>query len=76
MRENTIELPDRTPGLYGAVESGPRVNILPLVDSGTVLLFHRYRYLAGRVTLEVPTGSIAAGESPVAARRESKEEAG
>lgn len=76
MRENTIELPDRTPGLYGAVESGPRVNILPLVDSGTVLLFHRYRYLAGRVTLKVPTGSIAAGESPVAARRESKEEAG
>src|SRR5262249_9986267 len=53
------------------------VGVLPLRDDGHVLLVRQFRYVAQRVTLEIPTGGAHEGESiEAAARRELREEAG
>jgi len=53
------------------------VGVLPFVDPNTVLLIKQYRYVAQRVTWEMPTGGMHAGESmEAAAQRELAEEIG
>ncbi len=59
------------------VTCGHCVGILPFLDPDTVLLIQQYRYVARRVTWEMPTGGIHAGESiEEAAQRELAEEIG
>ncbi len=51
--------------------------IVPLFDDGTVALVRQYRHPADDYLLEVPAGSLEAGEDPLtAARRELEEEIG
>lgn len=51
--------------------------IVPLTDSGNVLLVRQYRHAAGGYILEVPAGKLDAGEDPQAcAARELQEEVG
>jgi len=77
VREDVVELPDGNTTLYGVVRSGECVGLLPFVDAGTVLLLRQYRYVAKRVTWEIPTGGMHAGEAPeAAAQRELSEETG
>jgi ADP-ribose pyrophosphatase len=77
LREDVVELPDGRTTIYGVVTCGECVGILPFLDPNTVLLIKQYRYVAGRVTWEMPTGGMHAGEScQEAAQRELSEEIG
>jgi len=77
LREDLVELPDKRTTIYGVVTCGHCVGILPFVDPDTVLLIRQYRYVARRVTWEMPTGGVHAGESlEQAAQRELAEEIG
>jgi ADP-ribose pyrophosphatase len=51
--------------------------VVPMTDSGAVLLVRQYRHAAGGYILEVPAGKLDAGEDPAhCATRELEEEAG
>lgn len=77
LREDLVGLPDGRTTVYGVVTCGECVGILPFLDSHTVLLVKQYRYVSKRVTWEMPTGGIHAGESiEAAAQRELSEESG
>ena len=77
LREDVVELPDGRTTIYGVVTCGDCVGILPFLDPNTVLLIKQYRYVAKRVTWEMPTGGVHPGESiEEAAQRELGEEIG
>ena len=77
LREDTVELPDGRTTLYGVVECGECVGVLPFLDPDTVLLVGQYRYVARDFFWEMPTGGQDTGETLVeAAQRELAEEAG
>ncbi len=51
--------------------------VVPLLDDGTVLLVHQYRYPVKKELLELPAGKLDPGEDPqVCATRELGEETG
>ena len=59
------------------VDRRDTVSVLPLDDMGRVLLVRQFRYAVGVSTLEIPAGSVDAGETPSqAAHRELREETG
>lgn len=77
VREDLVELPDRSTTIYGVVRSGECVGILPFIDADRVLLVRQYRYVAGRETWEMPTGGLLPAETLwEAAQRELAEETG
>lgn len=77
VREDLVEMPNGHTTIYGVVACSPCVGVLPFVDPHTVLLIQQYRYVARRVTWEMPTGGIHAGETmEAAAQRELAEEVG
>jgi ADP-ribose pyrophosphatase len=77
LREDIVKLPDGRPTIYGVVTCSECVGVLPFVDSATVLMIKQYRYVAKRVTWEMPTGGMHRGESrEAAAQRELAEEIG
>ena len=76
IREDEARMPDGRLTTYNVVDCGRCVGVLPFVDSDTVLMVRQYRYVAGYVTWEMPTGGVDGAESPEqAARRELAEEA-
>jgi ADP-ribose pyrophosphatase len=77
LREDLVELPSGRTTIYGVVDTGPCVGVLPFLDPDTVVLVRQYRYVAGRHTWEMPTGGVGPGESiEAAAQRELAEESG
>ncbi len=77
VREDEVQLPDGRETIYGVVDCGQCVGVLPFVDADHVLLVGQYRYVAQRFVWEMPTGGVHAGESlEAAAQRELAEEAG
>jgi ADP-ribose pyrophosphatase len=77
LREDIVEMPNGETTLYGVVTCGNCVGVLPFVDDSTVLLVQQYRYVAGRVTWEMPTGGVHGTESlEEAVARELAEETG
>ncbi len=77
VREDSIVFPNRQEGAYSVFELGRCVGVLPLCDDDRVALVRQYRYIGDAFPWEMPTGAIAAGESPEeAANRELAEEAG
>ena len=77
VREDLVEMPNGRTTVYGVVTCSPCVGVLPFVDPHTVLLVKQYRYVARRVTWEMPTGGVHAGETiEAAAQRELTEEVG
>lgn len=77
LREDQVQLPDGRTTLYGVVTCGDCVGVLPFLDPETVLLIQQYRYVARRLTWEMPTGGVHAGETiEAAAERELTEETG
>lgn len=77
LREDMVELPDGGTTIYGVVTCGRCVGVLPFVDPDTVLLIQQYRYVARRLTWEMPTGGVHPDESiEAAAQRELAEEIG
>jgi ADP-ribose pyrophosphatase len=66
-RESTIEV----------VEHGGGVTLVALDHEGRVLLVRQYRHPLGRWLIELPAGTLDAGEAPeVCAERELQEETG
>lgn len=77
LREDLVELPDGRTTIYGVVSCGECVGVLPFLDPDTVLLVRQYRYVARRMTWEMPTGGVHPAESiEEAAQRELAEEIG
>src|SRR5262245_13434730 len=59
------------------IEHPGAVAILPVLDDGRVCLIRNYRVAVGRTLVEVPAGTLEAGEDPAAtAARELAEETG
>jgi len=76
VREDAVITPAGAATTYSVIDTGHCVGALPFVDPDTVLLVRQHRYIAGRVTWEMPTGGVHAGETPEqAAHRELAEEA-
>lgn len=77
LREDQVRMPDGNTTLYSVIDTGECVGVLPFVDRDTLLMVRQFRYVAGQVMLEMPTGGVHRGE-PIedAARRELAEEAG
>jgi len=77
LREDQVALPDGRQTVYGVVTCGECVGVLPFIDPNTVLLVKQYRYVAKRVTWEMPTGGVHPSEAiEAAAQRELGEETG
>lgn len=78
VREDIAQMPNGKTTLYGVVECGECVGILPFLDENQVILVRQYRYVFGEnQRWEMPTGGVRPGEPLLeAARRELREEIG
>ena len=78
VREDIAEMPNGKTTIYGVVECGQCVGVLPFVDDQHVVMVRQYRYVFGEDNRwEMPTGGLKPGESLLeAARRELQEEVG
>src|ERR1700735_3945287 len=64
-------------GPYHVVELADWVNVLALTPEGEVVLVREYRHGTAEIMLELPSGTMEAGEDPLAtAIRELREETG
>ncbi|MBI1786016.1 MAG: NUDIX hydrolase [Acidobacteria bacterium] len=77
VREDRVIRPDGSSGLFGVMEGKTGASVLALNDLHEVYLIREYKHAVARHSLEVMSGGLEPGESPLdAARRELKEEAG
>jgi ADP-ribose pyrophosphatase len=78
VREDIAELPNGKTTIYGVVECGQAVGVLPFIDQDNVIMVRQYRYVFKEDhRWEMPTGAVIKGEGlEEAARRELKEEIG
>lgn len=78
VREDIAEMPNGKTTIYGVIECGDCVGVLPFVDDNHVVMVRQYRYVFGENhRWEMPTGGVKPGESlEEAARREMREEVG
>src|SRR5262249_16931064 len=68
---------DGKPGTHSVIWIRPGVSVLLLDDAGFVYLTEEFHYGVGRITLEVVSGGLDDGETPLAgAQREAQEELG
>jgi ADP-ribose pyrophosphatase len=74
---DTVKLPNGRETTREIVEHPGAVAIVPVLDNGKLLVVKQYRTAAHRRLMEIPAGTLEAGEAPLAcARRELTEEAG
>jgi ADP-ribose pyrophosphatase len=74
---DTVTLPNGEPARREVVHHGGAVAAVPLDEAGTVYLVRQWRHAAGRALLEIPAGTLGAGEDPEdCVRRELAEEIG
>jgi len=74
---DTVTLPDGNTSLREIVRHPGAAAVVPVLDSGNVVMVRQYRYSIGQATLEIPAGKLDEGEEILAcARRELKEETG
>lgn len=78
IREDIAEMPNGKTTIYGVVECGQCVGVLPFIDDQHVVLVRQYRYVFGENNRwEMPTGGVKSGETILeAAHRELREESG
>jgi ADP-ribose pyrophosphatase len=77
IRRDHVRLPDGRETQLDIVEHVGSVIILPIDVDGKLLFVRQYRHAAGLDLLELPAGTLEAGEAPEAcARREVREETG
>ena len=81
VERDRVRLPDGGESVREVVRHPGAVCVVPLTDSGEVLLVRQYRYPEGRVFTEIPAGKLEVAEHgadcfAAAARRELKEETG
>lgn len=74
---DTVTLPDGNTSLREIVRHPGAAAVVPVLDSGKVVMVRQYRYSIGAATLEIPAGKLDPGETILTcARRELKEETG
>ena len=77
VRRDNLRLPDGHETKLDIVEHPGSVTIVPMDAGGRVIFVRQYRHAAGRDLLELPAGTLDAGETPEScARREIREETG
>lgn len=77
VREDRVLRPGAPPATFGVVEMKAGSTVLAIDTAGRVCLVSEFKYGIGRESLELISGGIEPGESPLdAARREVREEAG
>ncbi len=77
VREDIARMPDGRQTIYGVITGADAMGILPFVDDDHVVLVQQWRYVARRLTWEMPTGGRKPGESlDDALQRELGEEIG
>lgn len=78
VREDIAEMPNGKTTIYGVIECGHCVGVLPFLDDEHVIMVRQYRYVFEEShRWEMPTGGVKPGEPlEVAARRELREEVG
>ena len=78
VREDIAEMPNGKTTIYGVVECGHCVGVLPFLDDRYVVLVRQYRYVFSENNRwEMPTGGVNPGEALIeAAHRELREEVG
>lgn len=77
LREDRIIRENGSTGTYGVVTMRPGSSVLAVTTSGEALLVRQYRYAINQATLEVVSGALETGETPLAAaQRELREEVG
>ncbi len=77
LRVDTVQLPSGRVTTREIVEHGGSVAIVALNDEDSVLLVNQFRASVGRALLEIPAGTLEAGEDAEAcALRELQEETG
>ncbi|GEL96893.1 NUDIX domain-containing protein [Cellulomonas terrae] len=76
VREDAVDRPDGSAGIYGVVEvRNPAVFVVPVTADDEVVLVEVDRYTTG-VSLEVPAGGSDGEDLLLAAQRELREETG
>jgi ADP-ribose pyrophosphatase len=77
VREDVAEMPDGRTTIYGVVNLGQCVGVVPFVDEDHILMVRQYRYVQKDARWEIPTGGVHEGE-PLgdATQRELQEETG
>ena len=77
LRVDTVRLPNGHESRREIVSHRGAVCVVPVRADGTVLLVKQFRLSTGKVLLEIPAGTLEAGEDPAeAAARELEEETG
>ena len=77
VREDKVIRPDGNDGIYGVVEMVPCCGTLAVSDDDQVALVNQWRYVHGRMSLEIPAGGSEPGETLLeTATRELAEETG
>jgi 8-oxo-dGTP pyrophosphatase MutT (NUDIX family) len=77
VEEARVIRPDGAAGLFGLAHVLPGATVVALDDERNVFLVREYKYAVDRETIELISGGIDAGETPVeAAVRELHEETG
>jgi ADP-ribose pyrophosphatase len=77
VRQDDVVAPDGTDRLFGIVDMGSGVAVLPIWDNGRVFLAREFKYAQETHTIEVFCGGVEVGETPLdAAQRELAEESG
>jgi ADP-ribose pyrophosphatase len=77
LRVDRVEIDDGRLTTREIVEHRGAVAIVPLLDNDKVILVRQYRYAVKQDLLEIPAGTLEAGENPDdCAKRELEEETG
>lgn len=77
LRLDTLKMGDRPPATKEIIQHPGSSVMLPITDSGTVLLVKQWRAAQGCYTLELPSGTRDGDEPPeITADRELREETG
>jgi ADP-ribose pyrophosphatase len=77
LRIDRLRYPDGQETTSEVIEHGGGVVLVAFDDEGRLLMVRQYRHPTGRVLLELPAGTVDAGEDPeVCAGRELQEETG
>ena len=63
VRQDEIILPDGRPGVYNVVQHEGAVWIIPVTDSGEIVLLYHYRYTVDDWCWEIPAGGLIEGLS-------------
>lgn len=77
IRRDLLKTPDGRETKFDIIEHGGSVIIVPMDADGNLLFVRQYRHAASMNLLELPAGTLEAGEDPaVCAAREIREETG